>query len=97
MKIPKIPFKAICIKSFNTAPASDGKFVAWGCLELLRIYEFNIYEEDMNRFRITVKVVARESGYRVGLYEAGFNVITEKGEETVSVPYFFDYFRILKE
>ena len=97
MKIPKVPFKAICIKKFNTEPQPDGKFIAWGCLELLKIYEFKIYEPDMWRFRIEVKVVSKESGYKVGLYFPGFNIITNKEFETKTVPYFFDHFIILKE
>ena len=97
MKIPKTPFKAICIKEFNTRPQSDGKFIAWGCLELLRIYDFKIYEPDMCRFRIEVKVISKGSGYKVGLYFPGFNIITKKEFETKTVPYFFDHFIILKK
>jgi len=97
MKIPKTPFKAICIKEFNTRPQPNGKFTAWGCLELLRIYEFNIHEKDIFRFRIIVKVVARESGYNIGKYESGFNISTKKNYFSPSVPYFFDHFIILKK
>jgi len=97
MKIPKLPFKAVCIKEFNTRPGPNGKFAAWGCLELLRIYEFKVHEKDLFRFRIIVKVVARESGYNIGKYESGFNISMKKDHSTFSVPYFFDHFIILKE
>ena len=97
MKIPKTPFKAICIKEFNTRPQPNGKFTAWGCLELLRIYEFKIYEKEAVRFRIEVKVVSKESGWDIGQDQGGFNISTKKDYSTFAVPYFFDHFIILKK
>lgn len=96
MKIPKVPFKAICIKEFNTISNPNGRFVAWGCLELLRIYEFKIYEKDIYRFRIEVKVISKESGYGIGQYVDGFNISTKKDLSNSSVPYFFDHFIVIK-
>ena len=95
MKIPKTPFKAICIKEFNTRPQLNGKFTAWGCLELLRIYEFKIYEKKVFGFKIEVKVVSKESGWDIGEDQGGFNISTKKDYSSPSVPYFFDHFIIL--
>jgi hypothetical protein len=94
-KFPKQPFKAICVKEFNTKPNEEGNFTAWGCLELLRIYEFKVPYKGNRRFQIVVKDISCLSGHKIGENEPGFNIAKTKSDSNQSVPYFWDHFVIL--
>lgn len=90
MKIPNVPFKAVCIKEFK--PENS-----WGCLELLRIYEFLEFSEKGNLVT-TVKVVGSKNDLIKGEYGYGFFVSPEKLRPGYkgTLPYFFDHFVIIK-
>ena len=90
MKIPKLPFKAVCIKEFKSKDA-------WGCLELLRIYEFTEKGRKYENIITTVKVTGNKETYQKGSYHHGFFVTVKKSNIKNTVPYFFDHFIILKE
>jgi hypothetical protein len=94
-EFPKCPFKAVCIKEFNTKRVPGQRWLAWGCLELLKVYEFENAHSGTNRLHTSVKNVSENSGFIVGKIQDKFNISTTKEAATISVPYFWDHFIIL--
>jgi hypothetical protein len=88
----KRPFEAICIKTFNI-PDQE---LAWGCLELFRIYKFE-YRLKPGLFLIEVKAVDDLSSYYAGEYVPGFSVGSSRNKfKDISIPIFKEHFVVIK-